>query len=206
MVGRSPHLMSNPKNGSTRTEGGSYFTSAAADVSTTATTGTTAITTPDTITVDFSAKGGPSNMVGEWDPEVPGIKWADGNTWTWLRALESEGGDEGEEEGEAQGGSDAGDGRRRRRLRSALERRRLEVSSNSTNDETDTSAGEEVTPATSPTATPTSPKEDEVMASLNSIPGNYSDPDHPGCGEFGSTSTLYCAPRLTTPRSTMTTP
>mmetsp|Transcript_84010 Transcript_84010/g.237874 ORF Transcript_84010/g.237874 Transcript_84010/m.237874 type:complete len:407 (+) Transcript_84010:3993-5213(+) len=148
---------------------------------------TTKHTGKDTITVDFSAKGGPSNLVGEWDPEVPGIKWADGNTWTWLRALESEGGVEGEEEGEAQGGSDAGGGRTRRRLRSTSERRRLEASSNSTNDGTDTSAAEEATPAASPTATPTSPLEDEVMASLKSIPGNYSDPDHPGCGEFGST-------------------
>mmetsp|Transcript_84008 Transcript_84008/g.237852 ORF Transcript_84008/g.237852 Transcript_84008/m.237852 type:complete len:486 (+) Transcript_84008:4064-5521(+) len=142
---------------------------------------TTKHTGKDTITVDFSAKGGPSNLVGEWDPEVPGIKWADGNTWTWLRALESEGGVEGEEEGEAQGGSDAGGGRTRRRLRSTSERRRLEASSNSTNDGTDTSAAEEATPAASPTATPTSPLEDEVMASLKSIPGNYSDPDHPGC-------------------------
>ena len=26
-----------------------------------------------------------------WDPKVPGIKWANGNTWTWLRGLQSEG-------------------------------------------------------------------------------------------------------------------
>lgn len=36
----------------------------------------------DTILVDFSPKGGPSNLKGQWEPApTPGIRWPDGNLW-----------------------------------------------------------------------------------------------------------------------------
>jgi hypothetical protein len=36
----------------------------------------------DTILVDFSPKGGPSNLKGKWEPApTPGIRWPDGNLW-----------------------------------------------------------------------------------------------------------------------------
>jgi len=37
-----------------------------------------------TITVDFSSKGGPSNLEGAWDAEMGAIVWQDGNAWTKL--------------------------------------------------------------------------------------------------------------------------
>jgi hypothetical protein len=37
----------------------------------------------DKIFVDFSPKGGPTNLKGYWDASSPaGIKWPDGNKWT----------------------------------------------------------------------------------------------------------------------------
>jgi len=37
----------------------------------------------DTILVDFTPKGGPPGLKGEWDGSSPaGIKWPDGNKWT----------------------------------------------------------------------------------------------------------------------------
>jgi hypothetical protein len=36
----------------------------------------------NTILVDFSPKGGPSNLKGQWEPApTPGIRWPDGNLW-----------------------------------------------------------------------------------------------------------------------------
>jgi hypothetical protein len=36
----------------------------------------------DTILVDFSPKGGPSDLKGQWEPTpTPGIRWPDGNLW-----------------------------------------------------------------------------------------------------------------------------
>ena len=34
------------------------------------------------IVVDFSPKGGPSDLTGEWDSKNSAIQWADGNNWT----------------------------------------------------------------------------------------------------------------------------
>ena len=39
----------------------------------------------DTISIDFSAKGGPSDLHGTWDGNEAGgygINWSDGNHWT----------------------------------------------------------------------------------------------------------------------------
>jgi len=33
------------------------------------------------ITIDFSSKGGPSDLIGEWNADKNEIKWSDGNTW-----------------------------------------------------------------------------------------------------------------------------
>ena len=42
----------------------------------------------DTILVDFSPKGGPSNLKGQWEPApTPGIRWPDGNLWAMKDAL-----------------------------------------------------------------------------------------------------------------------
>ena len=35
----------------------------------------------DQIIVDFSSKGGPSDLAGVWDESADGITWSDGNTW-----------------------------------------------------------------------------------------------------------------------------
>ena len=36
----------------------------------------------DAIFVDFSPKGGPSNLLGKWEDKKPaGIRWPDGNKW-----------------------------------------------------------------------------------------------------------------------------
>ena len=35
----------------------------------------------DQIIVDFSSKGGPSDLAGVWDESVDGITWSDGNSW-----------------------------------------------------------------------------------------------------------------------------
>ena len=36
----------------------------------------------DKILVDFSPKGGPANLKGNWEPSpTPGIRWPDGNLW-----------------------------------------------------------------------------------------------------------------------------
>ena len=37
--------------------------------------------TTDKIVIDFSSKGGPSDLSGVWDAEKVGITWSDGNTW-----------------------------------------------------------------------------------------------------------------------------
>eukprot|EP00750_Incisomonas_marina_P004400 INCI13466.8.p1 GENE.INCI13466.8~~INCI13466.8.p1 ORF type:complete len:132 (-),score=19.95 INCI13466.8:150-545(-) len=34
------------------------------------------------IVVDFSPKGGPSDLTGTWDAKDAAIQWADGNNWT----------------------------------------------------------------------------------------------------------------------------
>lgn len=36
---------------------------------------------PGTIFVDFSSKGGPSNLLGVFEPSVNGIVWPDKNIW-----------------------------------------------------------------------------------------------------------------------------
>lgn len=36
------------------------------------------------IIVDFSSKGGPSNLSGKYDDENQAINWEDGNSWTKL--------------------------------------------------------------------------------------------------------------------------
>ena len=35
----------------------------------------------DQIIIDFSSKGGPSDLAGVWDAAADGITWSDGNTW-----------------------------------------------------------------------------------------------------------------------------
>jgi hypothetical protein len=37
---------------------------------------------PGTIFVDFSPKGGPSDLLGVYNDKMAGIKWPDGNMWT----------------------------------------------------------------------------------------------------------------------------
>ena len=37
--------------------------------------------TGDTIVIDFSPKGGPSDLTGTWTPAQKRITWADGNYW-----------------------------------------------------------------------------------------------------------------------------
>lgn len=37
--------------------------------------------TDDTIVIDFSPKGGPSDLTGTWTPDSKRITWADGNFW-----------------------------------------------------------------------------------------------------------------------------
>ena len=37
--------------------------------------------TGDTIVIDFSPKGGPSDLTGTWTPNSKRITWADGNYW-----------------------------------------------------------------------------------------------------------------------------
>lgn len=39
---------------------------------------------PGTIFVDFSPKGGPSDLLGVFNEQTNGIKWPDGNTWKKL--------------------------------------------------------------------------------------------------------------------------
>jgi len=41
------------------------------------------------ITVDFSSKGGPSDLQGQYNSTTPAIDWIDGNSWTKLGAKET---------------------------------------------------------------------------------------------------------------------
>lgn len=40
---------------------------------------------PGTIFVDFSPKGGPSDLLGVYNDKADGIKWPDGNMWAKLK-------------------------------------------------------------------------------------------------------------------------
>ena len=40
---------------------------------------------PGTIFVDFSPKGGPSDLLGVYNDQMDGIKWPDGNMWAKLK-------------------------------------------------------------------------------------------------------------------------
>ena len=35
----------------------------------------------ETIEIDFSSKGGPSDLIGTWNHDATGIEWSDGNIW-----------------------------------------------------------------------------------------------------------------------------
>ena len=38
----------------------------------------------NTIIIDFSSKGGPTDLQGTWDPQEVGIRWVDGNLWPFV--------------------------------------------------------------------------------------------------------------------------
>ena len=45
----------------------------------------------DNILVDFSPKGGPANLEGQWESSpTPGIRWPDGNLWSLLDTTKAE--------------------------------------------------------------------------------------------------------------------